>query len=204
MLNSEFTIKKATTSKRLTIFISDSSQTDNRGLTGLAWNTGSLVWYYWREDAGNAGGTQVTLATATRGTWTSGGFIEIDATNLPGWYEIGIPNAVLATGATWAIIMLKGAANMQQTELRIRLTAFDLDAAQVQIDTTQALAAESYAALNTVPTIAQALYMLLSETGTGSTGGTATLSTYKLDNSTVAMTFTLNSATVPTSRVRAT
>lgn len=128
MLNTEFTVQVGTTSKRITIFVTDSSQTDNRGLTGLAWNTANLVWWYWREDTGNNGGVQVTLATATRGTWTSGGFVEIDSANLPGWYEIGLPNAIIAAGAaTWAIIMLKGATNMQQTELRIRITAVNLD-----------------------------------------------------------------------------
>src|SRR5579863_837069 len=101
MLNNEFQVQKGTTSKRIVVFITDSSQTDNRGLTGLAWNTASLVWNYWREDTGNAGAVNVVLATATRGTWTSGGFVEIDSANLPGWYEIGLPNALIATGASW-------------------------------------------------------------------------------------------------------
>jgi hypothetical protein len=203
MLNNTYTVKKATTSKRIAIFITDSSQTDNRGLTGLVFNSATIVWKYWREDSGNAGASSVTLVTATRGTWTSGGFIEIDATNLPGWYEIGIPDAVLATGASWAIMQLKGATNMQQTEINIRLSALDLDTATVTIDPTVSVGTESYAADNAVPTLAQMLYMIWAATAQFSISGT-TLTAYKLDGSTTSMTFTLDSATVPTTRTRTT
>ena len=114
-------IKKGTTSKRLAIFIQNSSVTTGAGLTGLLWNSAGLTWYYWREDEGAVGGTAVTLATATRGTFASGGFIEKDATNLPGFYEIGIPNAALITGADWVVMQLKGATNMAQLTLEIEL-----------------------------------------------------------------------------------
>lgn len=118
-------ILQGKTSKRTVIFIQDSTSTTGAGLTGLAFGSAGLTWYYWREDTGNANGVSVTLATATRGTWATGGFIEIDATNLPGFYEIGIPNAALASGATWVVMMLKGAANMMPLALEIQLTAYD-------------------------------------------------------------------------------
>jgi hypothetical protein len=115
-------LKKGTTSKRLAIFIQDSSQTTGEGLTGLLFSSSGLSWYYWREDEGNADGTAVTLVTATRGTFASGGFIEKDATNLPGFYEIGIPNAAIATGASWVVMQLKGATNMAELTLEVQLT----------------------------------------------------------------------------------
>lgn len=118
-------LKKGSTSKRMAIFIADSSSTTGAGLAGLAYNTSGLMWYYWREDSGNNGGTQVTPATATRGAWTSGGFKEIDATNLPGWYEIGLPDALLAAGSYWAVMMLKGAANMAPLPVEIQLVTYD-------------------------------------------------------------------------------
>src|SRR6267142_1429922 len=105
-------VKKGTTSKRMVIFILDSSSTTGAGKTGLTNASSGLTAYYWREDTGNAGGTSISLVSATRGTFTSSGFIEIDATNLPGFYEIGVPNAVLASGAAWSVVMLKGATNM--------------------------------------------------------------------------------------------
>lgn len=115
-------IKRASTSKLARIFIQDSSQTDGRGLTGLVFNTASLVAYYIKE--GQATATAITLATMTVGTWASGGFKEVDATNMPGVYEIGIPDAALSTGNS-TLIMLKGAANMVPTLLEIELDAFD-------------------------------------------------------------------------------
>jgi len=116
------TLKKGTTSKRLAIFIQDSSKTTGEGLTGLLFSSSGLSWYYWREDEGNVGGTTVTLVTATRGTFASGGFIEKDATNMPGFYEIGIPNAAIATGAGWVVMQLKGATNMAELTLEVQLT----------------------------------------------------------------------------------
>lgn len=118
-------VNKGTTSKILSIFIQDSSSTTGDGLTGLAWNTASLSWYYYREGAGT-GATQVTLATMTIGTWASGGFVEIDATDMPGWYEIGIPDAAIASGADSVGSQLKGATNMAQLNLEIQLNLVDL------------------------------------------------------------------------------
>lgn len=118
-------VKLGTTSKRIVIFVQDTSKTDGSGLTGLTSGSSGLTWYYWREDAGNAGGTSVSVTSATRGSFTSGGFIEIDATNLPGYYEIGVPNAVIASGANWAVMMLKGVTNMAVVPVEFQLVSFD-------------------------------------------------------------------------------
>lgn len=120
-------IRAGTTSKRIPVFIADSSSTTGAGKTGLAFDTASLVWYYWREDAGNVAGTAVTLATATLGTFTSGGFKEKDSTNMPGDYELGIPDAALAAGAKWVKMMLKGATNMAPLPILIELTSAEPD-----------------------------------------------------------------------------
>ncbi|MFO1019276.1 MAG: hypothetical protein U0903_01035 [Planctomycetales bacterium] len=143
-------LKKGSTSKRMAVFIADSSSTTGAGLTGLTYNASGLAWYYWREDAGNNGGTQVTLATATRGTWTSGGFKEVDATNLPGWYEIGIPDAVLASGAYWAVMLLKGATNMAPLPIEIQLVTYDPTDANLGLTGLAGLTAPTAGALPTV------------------------------------------------------
>ena len=114
-------IRKNTTSKRIGIFVKDSSVTTGIGLAGLAWNSAGLKWYYWREDAADVVGTAVTTVTATRGTWVSGGFKEKDATNMPGYYELGIPNAVLVSGAEWVKMVLFGAVNMMPVDIDIQL-----------------------------------------------------------------------------------
>jgi hypothetical protein len=120
-------IKAGTTSKRMVIFIQDVSKNTGEGITGLSSSSPGLSWGYWREDAGNAGGTPITVASATRGTFTSGGFVEIDSSTLPGFYEIGIPNAVLAStnSATWAVCQLQGALNMAAISIEFQLVYYD-------------------------------------------------------------------------------
>jgi hypothetical protein len=115
----KLTIKKGTASKIAHIFVLDGSKSDGSGLTGLVYNTASLTAYYIRP--GTASATVISLVTATIGTFASGGFKEIDATNLPGIYEIGIPNACLAVGAESCTIMFKGAANMATLPIEIQL-----------------------------------------------------------------------------------
>lgn len=124
----EFEIQVGTTSKRLPVFIPDAVATDGSGKTGLTSATSGLIAYYWREDAGNAGGTSVTLASATLGTFTSGGFIEKDATHLPGWYEFGIPDAALASGAGWVILEFSGAPGMVPRQYQIQLVGYNPNA----------------------------------------------------------------------------
>lgn len=109
-----------TTSKSIGVFIKHS--TTGQGLTGLVFNTASLVAYYFQPRI--AGATAITLATLASATaaWASGGFVEIDATNMPGWYRLDVPNAAL-TGATSVCLELKGAANMLDTVIELELTA---------------------------------------------------------------------------------
>ncbi len=119
----KLSLKAGTTSKMVDIFVQDSSSTTGAGLTGLVYNSGSLTAYYHRENDSSA--TAITLATMTVGTWATGGFKEISSANMPGLYQLGIPDAALASGSKYVIIMLKGAANMAPVVLEIELTAWD-------------------------------------------------------------------------------
>ncbi len=116
-------ILKGTTSQIREIFIPDTRQSDGSGLTGLVFNSSGLTAYYVREGAGSA--VAIALATMTAGTWATGGFVEMDATNTPGVYQIGIPNLALASGANGVTIYFKGAANMAPSVSYIHLTAVD-------------------------------------------------------------------------------
>ena len=60
---------------------------------------------------------------------------------------------------------------------------------------------ESYAADGVAPTLAQAIFMVQQSIGDFSISGT-TITQYKLDGTTTAATYLLDSATVPTSRTR--
>jgi len=119
-------LKRGSTSVRRLIFIADSASTVGAGLANLAFDTASLVAYYFAGDLSNE--VQITLATATLGTWTSGGFVAVDNTNMPGWYEIGIPNAALDGGNECAI-QLRGAANMVPVNIYIELDTLDYQTA---------------------------------------------------------------------------
>ena len=119
-------IKKGVTSKLVQIFILDSSKTDGSGLAGLVFNSAGLSAHYRREGAAT-GGTSISLVTMTLGTWVSGGFAEVDATNMPGWYEVGLPNASLASGADSVGVNLKGAINMAPVPLEIQLIDVDFN-----------------------------------------------------------------------------
>lgn len=134
----KISIKAGTASKLLDLFISDSSSTTGAGLTGLVFNTASLTAYYYREGAGSA--TAITLATMTLGTWATGGFVVIDGTNMPGCYQLAIPDAAIAAGAKSVIVMLKGATNMAPLVLEVELTATDNQSATAFITGINSLA----------------------------------------------------------------
>jgi hypothetical protein len=111
-------VKVGSESNCFDVFISNDTATDGSGLTGLAHNSGSLSCYFHRSDASSA--TQITLADMTLGTFTSGGFKEVSAANMPGWYQLCPPNTAFASGKN-VNIQCKGAADMAPMNLRIVL-----------------------------------------------------------------------------------
>jgi hypothetical protein len=109
------------TSEVLPVFILDSASTTGAGKTGLLFNSGGLTCFYKRSNG--TASVSVTLANITTlGTYASGGFKEIDATNMPGEYEFHPPDAALASGAKWVRFWFRGAAGMVATPLFVELT----------------------------------------------------------------------------------
>lgn len=112
-------ITAGATDQTVYVFIMDSASTTGGGKTGLAYNTGSLVCYYVR-DLGSA--TALTLATQTvTGAHSDGGFVEVDATNMPGIYRLDLSDAICAAGVSNVAIMLKGASGMVPLPMEIQL-----------------------------------------------------------------------------------
>jgi hypothetical protein len=106
-----------------TIYVVATHATTGAALTGLAWNTAGLVCYYARV-LGSA--TAITLVTQTvTGAYSSGGFVEVHATNMPGLYRLDLPDAVLAAGVRSVVIELSGAANLLANVSEIELVAYD-------------------------------------------------------------------------------
>lgn len=120
----QYTLKAGATSQIIPVSIYDSSSTTGAKLTGLVYNSAGLTAYYNRTGASGSA-TSITLATATKGTWATGGFVAIDGTNMPGDYELHIPDAAIAAGATSVLVQLKGATNMVPVNILIALEVID-------------------------------------------------------------------------------
>jgi hypothetical protein len=72
-------------------------------LTGITY-TGVTIKY--RRQGANSD-TSITLSAGTLGTWSSGGFVE----SSNGMYELGIPNAAIASGVDFVEIKVSGVSN---------------------------------------------------------------------------------------------
>lgn len=116
-------IKAGSTDQTIDVFIQDSSSTVGAGLTGLVYNTASLVCYYRKGATGSA--TALTLATQTvGGAHSDGGFVEISSANMPGMYRLDLSDTIVATAGT-VTLMLKGAANMAQLPIELQVVSFN-------------------------------------------------------------------------------
>ncbi len=118
----KLSIHVGSTSQTVNVFIRDSSSTTGAGLTGLVYNAGSLTAYYALPAAA---ATSITLATQTvTGGYSSGGFVEISSTHMPGWYRFDVPDAALASGR-FVSLHLFGATNMAPLPIEIELTGWN-------------------------------------------------------------------------------
>lgn len=118
-------IKAASTSQTIDIFVLDSSSTIGGALTGLVFNSAGLTCYFRKGALGTP--TSVTLATLAlvTTTWSSGGFIAVDGTNMPGVYRLDVPNVVIDT-AGMVTMYLRGATNMAPVVLELEIVAVDI------------------------------------------------------------------------------
>lgn len=121
-------------------------ESDGKFKTGTT--ASMLTAVYSRADQGNNPATIIPLIAGTRGTWTSGGFVEKDAVNAKGDYEFGIPNAALLAGSDWVTIDFQDAASNDVAALKLEIQLYDLEDEILQ-DVTFPLAATG--ALDTTP-----------------------------------------------------
>jgi len=103
----------------LNVFIQDSASVLGVGKTGLTFNTAGLVCYYVRP---REAAVAVPLITQTvTGAHAGGGFVEISAANLPGWYRFDIPDTSIATAKATVGFMIHGASGIAPCPLEIQL-----------------------------------------------------------------------------------
>ena len=95
--------------------------------TGLVYNSTSLTAYYSFTGA-NATSTAISLATlaAVTSAYSSGGFKELDATNMPGLYRLDLPTGALAASkGREVVISITGYSGMATRHIKIELTGWD-------------------------------------------------------------------------------
>ena len=113
-------IAGGSTDVSLPIFIMDTTNTEGAGLEGVVWNAAGLTCYYVRPGAAAA---QLNLANvAVAGAHVDGGFVEISAANMPGWYRLDLSDAIVLAGVTSVGVYLGEAANMAPLAFEIQIT----------------------------------------------------------------------------------
>jgi hypothetical protein len=176
--NNSFTVSPNTTNRSELIYL---------GAKGLTHTTPSLSASYVRAGAIR---TAITLVSQTpNGSWTSGGFCEIDSVNMPGIYRIDVPNAVFVAGAESAILQLTGASQTNGAVVHYNM-------AKVQFDLSQ-----NVPLVNTAHSIGDALNAARAQ-GFGKwqiVGNTMNI--YAEDGITLVKSFNLDSGSYPTQRM---
>lgn len=90
------------------------------GLTALVYNTASLVASSFKIGTDTAR-QAVSLVAGTLGAHTDGGFLKVDDTNMPGYYQFGVPDALLTGTHKFLTILLAGAADMVPCTITIEI-----------------------------------------------------------------------------------
>ena len=105
------------------IYIIDSLSSTGLGKTNISFNTSGLNGHYVRS-AGSA--TTITFVSQTAtGSWTSGGWAEVDSVRMAGIYRVDLPDAIFAAGSDKAIVVIKGAANTIPVTLEYQIVGTD-------------------------------------------------------------------------------
>ena len=176
--NNSFTVSPNTTNRSELIYL---------GAKGITHTTPLLSASYVRAGAIR---TAITLVSQTpNGSWTSGGFCEIDSTNMPGIYRIDVPNALFVAGAESAMLQLTGLNTSNGAVVHYNM-------AKVQFDLSQ-----NVPLTNTAHSIGDALNAARAQ-GFGKwqiVGNTMNI--YAEDGITLVKSFNLDSGSYPTQRM---
>jgi hypothetical protein len=95
------TVKAGTTSKLFLLFAVDAT---GEGLIGLAFDTPGARAAYVRE---GEGARAIPLSEGQVGEWSAGGFVEVDPELLPGVYQLGAPDEMLAPGSSRSLLVVR-------------------------------------------------------------------------------------------------
>lgn len=93
-----------------------------RAVTGLSHQSPGAGAAFVR--AGDTVARPIPLTAGSLGTHVSGGIVEVDARLMPGIYQLGLPDAALATGAD-SVVVFVGFSHARVDPLAIALVAYD-------------------------------------------------------------------------------
>jgi hypothetical protein len=113
-----YTLKAGTTSKVFLVHV----RAGGEGRSALRHDTPGVTAAYVREGEGGVHVVPLTLGRV--GSWSAGGFVEVDPDLLPGVYQVGIPNEMLAPGSTRAVLVLR-CPGVEIDPVDVDLVAFD-------------------------------------------------------------------------------
>ena len=116
---STITIAPGSTSQSIELYL---------GATGLTASTTGLSARYNRTRTASVSIPLVARTIAQ--AWTSGGFAEVDATNMPGVYRLDLPDAALAAGADDVTVVVRGASGTNGAVMTVKLSSGGLTSAQ--------------------------------------------------------------------------
>jgi hypothetical protein len=116
---STITIAPGSTSQSIELYL---------GVTGLTASTSGLSARYNRTRTASVSIPLVARTIAQ--AWTSGGFAEVDATNMPGIYRLDLPDAALAAGADDVTVVVRGASGTNGAVMTVKLSSGGLTEAQ--------------------------------------------------------------------------
>jgi hypothetical protein len=116
-----YVVKKGTTS-RLLAFAARNASDDRSAKTGLSHETPGASAAFVRE--GEAEVRRVSLVGGRLGEFRPGGFVEVDPDLMPGVYQFGLPDDVLAPGSESALLILRFPGTVIDP-IEIALVAYD-------------------------------------------------------------------------------
>ena len=96
-------MKAGTKSKLLLVYATSAESTS--GKTGLAKNLSAASAAYIRE--GDSAARRVPIGQGRVGEWGSGALAEVDPELLPGLYQFGAPDEMLAEGSARAVLLIR-------------------------------------------------------------------------------------------------
>jgi hypothetical protein len=119
---STITIAPGSTSQSIELYL---------GATGLTASTSGLSARYNRTRTASVDIPLVARTIAQ--AWTSGGFAEVDSTNMPGVYRLDLPDAAVAAGADDVTIVVRGASGTNGAVMTVTLIEEPTDAVLVRM-----------------------------------------------------------------------